>query len=197
LLLAQVAGVTAAALMANYNAIPLSNTDVKHFDAIIVLGTPALDDGSPSPEQRERVEESVREFKAGVAGELIMTGGAAHNHFVEGDVMKGLAVVEGVPADDVIVEGQAQDTIQNIYYSDRILEAHHWHSVEVVSSPSHLPRAALILSHWNGLKWSMHRAHWPPEYSQEKIEAIILREATGCWTLTHEGFKHNEYLPGS
>lgn len=40
-----------------------------------------------------------------------MTGGAAHNDFVEGEAMKKLAVSEGVPADDVIVEG---DTIQNI-----------------------------------------------------------------------------------
>jgi uncharacterized SAM-binding protein YcdF (DUF218 family) len=197
LLLLQAAAVGAAALMSNYHAIPLHNTDAKHFDAIIVLGTPTLDDGTPSPEQRERVDEGVREFKAGVSHELIMTGGAAHNSFAEGEAMKKLAVSEGVPAEDVIVEGQAQDTIQNIYYSDQILEAHHWHTVEVVSSPSHLPRAALILSHWKDLKWSTHAAKWPPQYSHEQIDKTFLREATYCWTLTHDGFKHSEYLPGS
>jgi uncharacterized SAM-binding protein YcdF (DUF218 family) len=191
------ATVTAAALLANYHAVPLNNTDAKHFDAILVLGTPTLDDGTPSPEQRERVEEGVREFKAGVAHELIMTGGAAHNQFIEGESMKKLAVSEGVPADDIIVEGKAQDTIQNIYYSDQILEAHHWHTLEVVSSPSHLPRAALILAHWKGLQWSTHAAKWPAEYSPDKIDATFLREATYCWSLTHGGFKHSEYLPGS
>lgn len=193
----QVATATTAALMANYHAIPLSNTHAKHFDAIIVLGTPTRDDGTPSPEQRERTEEGVREFKAGVAPVLIMTGGAAHNTFVEGEAMKKLAVTEGVPAEDVIVEGQAKDTIQNIYYSDQILAAHHWHTVEVVSSPSHLPRAALILSHWKDLRWSTHASHWPPEYPQAAIDAMFTHEATYCWTLTHTGFKHNEYLPGS
>lgn len=197
LFLQAAATVTAAALMANYHAVPLANTDAKHFDAIVVLGTPTLDDGSPSPEQRERTEEGVREFKAGVAPVLLMTGGAAHNHFVEAEAMKKLAVSEGVPADAVIVEGQAQDTIQNIFYSDRILEAHHWHAIEVVSSPSHLPRAALILSHWADLHWSTHPAHWPPEYTQEHIDKLFTGEATTVWTLTHTGFKHNEFLPGS
>jgi uncharacterized SAM-binding protein YcdF (DUF218 family) len=197
-LLAQAAAtVTTAALMANYNAIPLHNTDAKHFDAIIVLGTPTLDDGTPSPEQRERVEEGVREFKAGLSHELIMTGGPAHNQFVEAEAMKKLAVSEGVPAEDIIVEGKAQDTIQNIFYSEQILEAHHWHVVEVVSSPSHLPRASLILAHAKDLKWSTHAAKWPPECSQDKIDTTIAREATYCWTLTHSGFKHSDYLPGS
>lgn len=49
-LLAQIAGITTAVLIANYHSIPLNNTDARYFDAIIVLGTPTLDDGSPSPE---------------------------------------------------------------------------------------------------------------------------------------------------
>ena len=193
----QAATVTAAVMLANFYAIPQSNTTQTHFDAILVLGTPTLDDGTPSPEQRERTEEAVREFKAGVAPVLIMTGGAAHNHFVEAEAMKRLALTEGVPAEDVFVEGQAQDTIQNLYYSDRILEAHHWHTVEVVSSPSHLPRAALILGHWKSLQWRTHPARWPPEYTQDRIDEIVAREAAYCWTLTHTGFRHSDFLPNS
>jgi vancomycin permeability regulator SanA len=132
-----------------------------------------------------------------VAPVLIMTGGPAHNQFVEGEAMKVLAVSEGVPAEDVIVERKAQDTIQNIYYSDQILEAHHWHAVEVVSSPSHLPRAALILAHWKDLTWSTHAARWPPGYTPTRIDGIVAREATMCWMLTHGGLRHSEYLPGS
>jgi len=54
-----------------------------------------------------------------------------------------------VPAEVVLVEGQAQNTIQNIYYSEKIMAAHHWTSAEVISSASHLPRAALILKHYS------------------------------------------------
>ena len=66
-----------------YRTVPTENTPVTTFNAIIVLGTPANPDGTPSPEQSERTLEGVREFRAGVAPHLIFTGGPAHNRFVE------------------------------------------------------------------------------------------------------------------
>jgi uncharacterized SAM-binding protein YcdF (DUF218 family) len=147
-----------------YRNIPNSNTGLRHFDALIVLGNPAMPDGTPSPEQRERTLEAVREYKAGVAPHLIFTGGAAHNRFVEADLMKRLAVAQGVPSSDITVEDQAQNTVQNIYFSDQIMEAHHWTSAEVISSPSHLPRIGLILSHYS-VAWRTQAAPWPAEYT--------------------------------
>src|ERR1700678_2529662 len=135
-----------------YRTIPTSDTNLRHFDTIIILGTPANPDGTPSPEQRERTLEGVREFKAGIAPHLILTGGPAHNQFVEAHVMAVLAIAQGVPAEAVIEEGQAQNTIQNIFYSQRIMATHQWTSAEVISSPSHPPRTALILEHYQ-LAW--------------------------------------------
>jgi hypothetical protein len=43
-----------------YRDIPNSNTDLTHFDTLIVLGNPANADGTASPEQRERTMEGVR-----------------------------------------------------------------------------------------------------------------------------------------
>ena len=65
----------AAALVVygNFFTLPTHNTAATHFDAIVVLGTPSRTDGSPSPEQRERVLEGIREYKARVAPRLIMT----------------------------------------------------------------------------------------------------------------------------
>ena len=144
-------------------SLPLSDTDATHFDTLIVLGYPAYPDGTPRPEMRERVLESVREYRAGVAPRIIMTGGAAHNRTVEAHAMAGLAEAQGVPSSAIIEEGQAHDTIQNAYYSVKIMQAHGWHSAEVVSSPSHLPRASLIFAHFP-ITWRMHAAPWPPEY---------------------------------
>jgi hypothetical protein len=95
-----------------YRNIPTTNTNLTHFDTIIVLGTPANPDGSPSPEQRERTLEGIREFKAGTAPHLIFTGAAAHNQFVEAHTMATLAEAEGVSPDAIIEEGQAQNTVQ-------------------------------------------------------------------------------------
>ena len=177
-----------------YWDIPNCNTDLTHFDTLIVLGNPAETDGTPSPEQRERTLEGIREYKAGVAPHLIFTGGAAHNRFVEADVMRDLAVAQGVPTADVTVEDQAQNTIQNIYYSEQIMEAHHWKSAEVISSPSHLPRTALILTHYS-LRWRTHSASWPVEYSKLNKVLHFCVEAEYCMKLRIFGFPPSRFLP--
>ena len=110
--------------------------------------------------------------------------------------MKALAVSKGVPSQDVIEETEAKDTIQNIWFSEKIMEAHGWHSAEVVSSPMHLPRTALILEHYT-FAWRVHGSKWPPEYTKDQIREKYAGEIKYCWTLTHSGFRHSAWLPGS
>ena len=138
---------------------PTANTERTRYDALIVLGTPADSDGNPTPSQLARVNEAVREYERGVAPRIVMTGGPAHNHFVEAEVMARTAEAEGIPASAVFVEGRAMDTIQNACYSVRLMKAHGWMSAEVVSTPSHLPRAAMILAGMP-IEWRVHPA--PP-----------------------------------
>jgi len=178
-----------------YQGIPSANTNVTHFDTIIVLGAPARLDGTPSPEQRERTLEGIREFRSGIAPHLIFTGGPAHNQFVEAHVMAILALAQGVPPEAIIEEGQAQNTIQNIFYSQRIMAAHGWTSAEVVSSPSHLPRTALILQHFP-ISWSTHRAPWPSEYTFWQRLVHFTGEAESCLKLRIHGFPATRFLPG-
>ena len=177
-----------------YRAIPSSDTNLRHFDTIIVLGTPANSDGTPSPEQRERTLEGVREFKAGVAPTLILTGGPAHNQYIEAHVMATLAIAQGIPPSAVIEEDHAQNTIQNIFYSQRIMTEHGWTSAEVVSSPSHLPRTALILEHFP-LLWRTHPAPWPPQYTFWWRAAHYSVEAQSCLKLRLLGFPRTPFLP--
>ena len=136
-----------------------SNTALTHFDAILVLGYPADSDGNPKPEQLARVTEGVREYERGVAPKLILSGGAAHNGFVEAKVMARTAEALGIPASAIVLESQALDTLQNACYSARIMKTHNWHSVEVVSSAAHLPRAGLIFGRLP-IEWRGHAA--PP-----------------------------------
>jgi uncharacterized SAM-binding protein YcdF (DUF218 family) len=136
---------------------PTSNTTRDHFDAIVVLGSPADSDGNPTPEELARVTESVREYDRGIAPRLIFTGGAAHNHFVESDVMAAAAAAQGIPPSAIFVETRAKDTIENACFSERLMKAHGWRSAEVVSSASHLPRAGMIFGH-TSLEWRTHAA---------------------------------------
>lgn len=183
----------------SYQTIPSHNTDQTHFDALIVLGNPADKNGAPGPEMRERVEESVREYKAGVAPVIIMSGASAHNRFVEAEVMAALAEREGVPASAVVVEPQAKDTIQNIWYSRLIMQQKGWKSAEVISSSYHLPRTALILQHYNqgdlAFQWRTHASQWPPEYGFSKRVQMCWHEALGTVKLRLHGFGSRKFLP--
>lgn len=184
-----------------YVTLPTQNTAAAHFDTIIVLGNPANLDGTPSPEQRERVLEGIREYRAGVAPRLIMTGGAAHNQFIEAHIMALFAESQGVPASDILEEGQAQNTIQNIYYSSRIMHAQGWSSAEVVSSPYHLGRAALILGTFNlrqpalSFNWRTHPSKWPREYSILHKAILYSVEAWRCLYIRVLGFPTSRFLP--
>ena len=73
--------------------------------------------------------------------------------------MARIAEAQGIPESAIFEEGKATNTIENGCYSARIMRSHGWHSAEVVSSASHLPRAGLIFSRLP-LEWRTHAA--PP-----------------------------------
>lgn len=154
---------------------PTGNTTQERFDAIIVLGAPADADGNPTPTQQARVTEAVHEYERGVAPRLILTGGEAHNRFVEAEVMARTAEAQGIPASAIVVEPKAMNTIENACYADRIMQAHGWDSAEVVSSATHLPRAGMIFSRLP-LEWRVHAAlPLGPEQAGESTLMEILK----------------------
>jgi uncharacterized SAM-binding protein YcdF (DUF218 family) len=63
----------------------------------------------------------------------------------------------------------ALDTIQNIDYSAQLMHQHGWSSAQIISSRSHLSRAALIVNTLKidqptlSIDWSTHAVPWPPE----------------------------------
>jgi uncharacterized SAM-binding protein YcdF (DUF218 family) len=191
----------AFAVYRSYVTLPTSNTAATHFDTIIVLGFPAKRDGTLSPEQRARVLEGIREYRAGVAPRLILTGGAAHNPFAEADVMSQFAASQGVPASDIVEEPRAQNTIQNIFYSAQIMHAHGWSSAEVVSSGYHIGRASLILGVFSrrqpalAFAWRTHAAPRAPEYFFLRQPFLYSLEATRCLYLRIFGFPSSRFLP--
>jgi len=153
---------------------PVANTSLARFDAIIVLGTPADNDGNPTASQLSCVNEAVHEYERGVAPRLILTGGAAHNRFVEAQVMARAAHARGIPESAIFVEPEAKDTIHNACYAVRIMKAHGWGSAEVISSAAHLPRAGLIFSRFP-IEWRTHPApSLEPGSATERAESAAM-----------------------
>jgi uncharacterized SAM-binding protein YcdF (DUF218 family) len=151
------AGVVLASAILARGVAPRGNTSVDRFDTIIVLGTPADSEGNPTPAQLAGVTEAVHEYDRGVAPRLILTGGPAHNRYVEAQVMARVAEAQGIPASALVVEPAARDTIQNACYSVRLMKARGWRSAEVIAAPAHLPRAGLIFSRL-AIDWRAHAA---------------------------------------
>lgn len=164
-----------------YFTIPLGNTDAAHFDTLLVLGYPSNPDGTPSPEQRERVLEAVHQYRAGVAPAMILSGGAAHNHFVEAHAMSELAKSSGVPASAIVEEDRAQNTIENVAYSTQIMRAHGWQSAEVITSAAHVRRASYIVMYSPiSINWHMQASPWPTEYGLFDRAVRYSFEAFAC-----------------
>ena len=132
---------------------------------------------------------------------MIVSGGAAHNAYSEAHAMALLAEEAGVPAANVLEEPKALNTIQNIFYSAEIMHAHGWHTAEVVSSRSHLPRASLILASFDhqqpalAIDWSTHPAPWPASYTRVRTSALYAAEAGYCLRLSLFGFPRSRFLP--
>jgi uncharacterized SAM-binding protein YcdF (DUF218 family) len=188
-------------LAGNFLTLPTHNTSATHFDSLIVLGTPSNLDGTPSPEQRERVLEGVREYQAGVAPQIIMSGAAAHNSYVEAHTMALFAIRQGVPASAILEEPRARNTIQNIFYSAKLMHQHNWSSAEIISSPNHLPRAGLIVNALNiaqpglSIDWRTHPSQWPPEDSPARKFNFYTGEALYCLQLRIRGFPPSQFPP--
>ena len=166
-----------------------------HADVIVVLGSPANPDGTAAAEQRERVLAAVAEFRRGHAAHLLLTGGAAHNDFVESDVMADLAEHAGVSANAILCDRHSRNTVENLVAASQILRDQGWNSMELVSSPSHLPRAALLAGRLP-FSWNTYASAWPPEYQLRTVVAHYSREIVATALLRWIGTYPSRAMPG-
>ena len=164
-----------------YVTVPKGNVGHGPVDALVVLGTPAGLHGELNPMQIWRVNEAIREYRAGRAPRVLFTGGPTANRFVEAEVMAAYARGQGLPSEVILTEDRSHTTMQNIANANEILRAHGWTSVEVISSAQHLPRAAVLLEK-TGLRWRVHAAP-TPGWSWDQIDSAYVDEAFGTAVL--------------
>ena len=124
----------------NYVTLPTHNATQTHFDTLIVLGCPQPSPTAhPPPNNASASSKVCASTKPESLLTLIMTGGPAHNHFIEAHTMAQLAEIAGRSLfRHPRRRPRPTNTIQNIFYSAQIMHHHHWSSAEIVSSPSHL-----------------------------------------------------------
>ncbi len=162
------AGCVGLAAAATYWRVPVCDRGcdpgANTMDVLLVLGSPAEIDGTVTQLQRWRVDEALREFRAGRAPRVIFTGGAAANRYVEAQIMSEYARSKGLPEAAILREGNSKTTLENLRNSTALMRQNGWRRMELISSPDHLPRAAallLSLDPHNELRWRVHAAPTP------------------------------------
>ena len=114
-------------------------------DVILVLGA-AEYRGRPSPVFRARLDHAYDLYKAGLAPRIMTTGGAGGDPvFTEGTVGRSYLMSKGVPSEAVIVESEAESTVESTALAGEIMRRMGLHSVIVVSDGYHIYRVKKML----------------------------------------------------
>jgi uncharacterized SAM-binding protein YcdF (DUF218 family)/glycosyltransferase involved in cell wall biosynthesis len=115
-------------------------------DAIVVFAGGVGESGKQGTGFQERVSQAVALYKGGYAPRIIFSSGYIFT-LHEAEVMKSVAVDNGVPAEAILLEERAASTFENVAFTHRILADHGWRHVLLVSSPYHMRRAVMTWRH--------------------------------------------------
>lgn len=111
-------------------------------DAIVVFAGGVGESGRAGGGFQERVTQAIRLYRAGYASRLVLSSGFVFT-LHEAEVMKAVAVANGIPPEAIVLEERAANTYENVAFSARILDDHGWTRILLVSSPYHMRRATL------------------------------------------------------
>ena len=109
---------------------------LERSDAIIVIS---------GDEALARFREGLRLYRAGWAPVLIFSGAAedASASTSNAEVMRQMAIAEGVPPEAILTDHSAEDTYGNAVYTRGLMVAGGLRSAILVTSPYHLHRALI------------------------------------------------------
>lgn len=114
-------------------------------DAIVVFAGGVGESGEAGGGYQERVKQAVDLYRAGYAPHVVFSSGYVFA-FREAEVMKALAVANGIPADAIVLELKASNTYENVVFVRDILKSRGWSSALLVSAPYHMRRALAVWS---------------------------------------------------
>ena len=114
--------------------------------AIVIFGAAVRPDGSPSNTLRRRVEAAAAFGERHPDALFVPTGAAGRYGPPEAEVMARLLMDFGIPAERILLERTARDTLGSVRAVARQLRAQrHVGPVFAATSAYHLPRCVLLL----------------------------------------------------
>lgn len=133
-LLAATAAVVTFLFKRHITNLYIENTARAPYDVVIIPGLP-YDTPTPNNLFKARMFWSKSLYDNGTVKHIIYSGSAVHTPFVEGEVMKGIALQMGLPADVVFAETKALHTTENISYCLQLADSLGLKKVAVATDP--------------------------------------------------------------
>lgn len=112
-------------------------------DAIVVFAGGVGESGQAGGGYQERVKQAVDLYRGGYAPRIVFSSGYVFA-FREAEVMRALAIDNGVPADAIVLELKAANTYENVRFVHDIVTNEGWSSILLVSAPYHMRRALAV-----------------------------------------------------
>lgn len=110
-------------------------------DCILVLGAGVWEDNKPSPMLKDRLEEALRLYKAGIAPKVLVSGDHGLSDYDEVNVMKSYLIKAGIPGRDIFMDHAGFTTYDSMYRARDIFGVKR---TIVVTQEYHLYRALYI-----------------------------------------------------
>jgi len=118
----------------------------READAIVVMGA-AQYDGRPSPLFAARLDHAIDLFHAGIAPNLIVTGGKQESdRTTEAASARSYAIGHEVPDDAILSEDHSRTTLQSIRGVAMLMHDRGLRTAVFVSDPSHMLRVLRMAS---------------------------------------------------
>jgi uncharacterized SAM-binding protein YcdF (DUF218 family) len=116
-------------------------------DTAVVMGATVFRD-RPSPVFRERINHAINLYRQGMVQSIIFTGGLAGNdELAESEAAREYAIAQGVPAEDIYIETESDNSCLNLIEAKRIMNEQNMEQALIVSDPLHMRRAMWLAKH--------------------------------------------------
>jgi uncharacterized SAM-binding protein YcdF (DUF218 family) len=156
------------------------NTDYRRpADAVVVFGARAYKDGRLSDALEDRMRTACELYRAGLAKQLVLSGGPGDGAVHETEAMRRYAVNHGVRAEDVFTDVNGLNTEATVRSTVPFFRQWHARRVLAVSHFYHLPRIKLTYQR-AGLDVCTVPAR--QKYFLSQIPYSMAREVAAFWT---------------
>ncbi len=145
-----------------------NNSNLKKFDIIIVLGSPATDECEAGAIMKDRVAKGIELLNLGVAKKILFTGSSVINNCTEAEAMAAYAISKGVSKDRILKETRARNTYQNAYYATAQMKKLNFTSAAIVTSGPHIKRSCAVFAKFD-INYSMFPANNPANISKLQL----------------------------